>query len=112
MSHAGIFALYFVLPLLLRLTVGTRDPFVRAHATEALNGQITFGIFWNVAGLGGMIGSAATHDSRWLLLFIGSGLASVWIVINSILGAVRAYHGVPYSYPGNIRFVRGSFARP
>jgi len=103
--------MYFVLPLVLRLTVGTRDPFVRAHATEALNGQITFGIFWNLTIGGAWIATSATNDGRWLLLMIGAGFSLVWMLVNSILGAVRAYNGVPYRYPGNVRLVRGGFPR-
>lgn len=111
MSHAGLLALYFVLPLVLRLTVGKKDSFVRAHATEALNGMITFAIIWNLSIGSGWIASSATNDFRWFYLAIGGVVAFLWILGDSILGAVRAYQGVPYRYPGNIRMVRGGFPR-
>ena len=85
---------------------------MRDHATEALNGMITFGILWNLAIGSGWIASSATKNAHWLFLTIGAGVAFLWILGNSILGAVRAYQGVPYRYPGNIRMVRGGSPRP
>ncbi|MDQ1427549.1 MAG: uncharacterized protein QOK39_1025 [Acidimicrobiaceae bacterium] len=111
LSHAGLLAMYIVLPLVIRLTVGKKDSFVRAHATEALNGMITFGIFWNLTIASAWIAASATHDPRWLFLMIGGGLGFLWILVNSIVGAVRAYQGIHYRYPGNIRLVRGGLPR-
>src|SRR5437763_352019 len=78
LSHFGLLALYFVGPLIIRLTLGNNDDFIRHHSTEALNAQITFGIAWNVFGIGAMILSAVTGNGRFFLLLIGSGAAFVW----------------------------------
>jgi uncharacterized Tic20 family protein len=101
--------LYFVGPLVIRLTVGKRDQSVRRHATEALNAQITFGIVWNLSALLALGLVAATGNDTWNWLFAGMGLAFVWILVTSILGARAAWQGCPWRYPGAIRFVSGGW---
>ena len=39
--HLGFFAGGFVGPLVLRVTEGRKDDFVRHHSSEALNGNLT-----------------------------------------------------------------------
>ncbi|MEA2189942.1 MAG: uncharacterized protein QOI73_63 [Solirubrobacteraceae bacterium] len=79
------------------------DPFVRRHAAEALNFNISFFIYAVVLG-------AAT----FVLLFVLVGLALVpllfalfvgWIVLIA-LAANKAGQGEDYRYPLTIRFLR------
>ncbi len=104
--------MYFVGPLVIRLTVGRDDEFVRHHSTEALNAMITFGIFWNVLIGAGWVLSVATGSGLWLLTVLPAMLAFVWIAITSIVGAVKAYRGEWWRYPGSIRLVRGAIREP
>lgn len=89
-------SLGFLVPLIIMLTKGQTDPFVRAHAVESLN--------FNLTVLIGMIVSAVL-----VLAFVGIvGLIVIPIVaiILQILGAVAAGRGEPYRYPISIRFVK------
>ena len=107
LSHLGLLMLYFVGPLVIRQTIGKRDDFVRQHATEALNAPITFGILWNLSALLAWGLTAATDNGKWQFLFAGMGLAFVWILTGSIIGARAAWRGDAWRYPGAIRFVPG-----
>ncbi len=49
LSHLGVLVGGFPLPLIMRQAEGPRNGFVRHHATEALNFQLTFLLVW-VAG--------------------------------------------------------------
>lgn len=106
LSHGGLFMLYFVGPLVIRQTAGKSDPFVRRHATEALNAQITFGLVWNAFGLPGIYGGL----SPWIFLG-GMAAAFCWILITSLVGVRRAWTGRAWRYPCSLRFVPGGFAR-
>ncbi|MDQ6649519.1 MAG: DUF4870 domain-containing protein [Actinomycetota bacterium] len=117
LSHLGQFAGNVLLPLIVRQTEGKRNEFVRHHATEALNFQITFMIVW--LGIFALLFSTALlspvrHSTRppatviivfpflFLLFFAAIGL--------SILGCVRASQERWWRYPVSLRLVRG--ARP
>jgi uncharacterized Tic20 family protein len=97
--------LSFVLPLVIRIAYGKTDAFVRHHATEALNAQITFGIAWNLFGIPAQVGYWITGNPKFGLIGIGSGVALLWIVVTSILGAVHASRGEWWRYPGSVRLV-------
>ena len=109
LSHLGLFMLYFVGPLVIRMTVGRQQEFVRRHATEALNGQITFAIAWNLFLLPVVVMAASNSDGHWAWLVLGALAAFAWMIANSAAGAVHAYRGQPWRYRGKIRFVRGGF---
>ncbi len=88
-------SLSFLAPLIIMLTKGQQDPFVRANAVESLN--------FNLTVLIGMIASVV------LLLFVGViGLIVIPVVaiILQILGALAANRGEVYRYPISIRFVK------
>jgi uncharacterized Tic20 family protein len=115
-THLGVLAAGFVLPLVIRLTEGKKNAYVRHHAAEALNFQITFMIAW-IAGFVayaiGLFGSAQSSSSppAWvLIIFVTMMVLMLANFVFSILGAVRAGQGRWWRYPINIRFVRG--ARP
>ncbi|GAA4171803.1 DUF4870 domain-containing protein [Gryllotalpicola koreensis] len=73
-----------------------RGPFIRQHATTTLNFQITL-IIVEIIG--------------WILSIIIVGfviLAAAWVlnIIFSILGALAANRGEPYTYPLAIKFFK------
>jgi uncharacterized Tic20 family protein len=116
LSHFGFFACWFVLPLVIRITGGKDNAFVRHHATEALNFMITASIAYGIGILVWIVGVAAMAASDG---GGGAGILFVWPVVwlvqlavlgFSIMAAVRASQGVWWRYPISIRFVRG--ARP
>jgi len=95
LSHLSYFVLGIIAPLIIMLTLGTRSPYVRHHAVEALNFHITIWIAGLVAGLS-------------ILLVIGIILLPTVLVVGAvfaIIGAVRSYQGVLYRYPLSIRLV-------
>lgn len=99
-SHIGCLlgawiALAFLVPLVIML-VKKDSPFVRAHAEESLNFQLSF-LIYGFAGV--------------LLLFVGIGfivlpvLGVLWLVF-VVLATIKASNGYAYRYPLTIRFVR------
>jgi len=115
-SHLGTVAGGIILPLVIYLTEGKKNPFVRHHSREALNFQITFLIVY----LGGFLlffGSFAVSlavssagDGSFLGFFFPFPLLFlIWFgaIGFSIMGAVRANQGQWWRYPLAIRFVKG-----
>jgi uncharacterized Tic20 family protein len=86
----------FLGPLVVLLTAGNRSPFVRRHAVEALNFNLTVLI-------------AAMVSVVLMLVLIGFLMilvVGVGYVIATIAGAVAASQGRDFRYPLTIRFVR------
>jgi uncharacterized Tic20 family protein len=114
LSHVGMFILAVILPLIFRQTEGKTNRYVRHHATESLNFQLTFLIVW----IGGIITvvaiTASTSDSNgdnsgwivlpFLVLFALYGACAVL----AIIGAVRAGQRRWWRDPIRIPFVRGT----
>lgn len=115
-THFGMFVCWFVLPLVIRVTAGRDNEYVRHHSTEALNFMITASIVYVVALAIYVTGLIATISEsgvgRFGFLLLWPVLWGVQIVVLgfSIMGAVRASQGVWWRYPISIRFVSG--ARP
>lgn len=96
LGHLGGILIGFIAPLIVMLVYGERSPFVRRHAVEALNFQITVAI-----------GFAAA----FVLMFVLIGfllLPVVWIgsIVFSIVGGLAANRGEEYRYPVSIRLVK------
>jgi uncharacterized protein len=114
LSHFGFLACWFVLPLVLRVTAGRDNEYVRHHATEALNFMILATIVY-VASLILMLSSIRFSTTGgfprgFVLGELVVGLLQVGVAAFAIVGAVRASQGVWWRYPISIRFVPG--ARP
>lgn len=93
--HIGGIFFGFLPALIGYLVLKDRGPFVRAHTATALNFQITMTI-------------AAVVSALLTILIIGFILLAVigvLIIVFSIIAAVKANQGQPYTYPLTIKFV-------
>ncbi|GAA1505379.1 hypothetical protein BJ978_002421 [Agromyces terreus] len=93
--HIGGIFFGFIPALIGYLVLKDRGPFVRAHTATALNFQITM----TIAMIVGTI-----------LIFVLIGIViviavAVIVVVFSIIAAVKANQGQPYTYPLSIKFV-------
>ncbi|HET9006881.1 MAG TPA: DUF4870 domain-containing protein [Actinomycetes bacterium] len=93
---AAWIALGFVAPLVVLLVFGPRSAYVRAHAVESLNFNLSW-LLYSVVGV--------------LLIFIAIGLfillaLGIAYVVLIIIASVRANNGEFFRYPLTIRFVR------
>lgn len=92
---AAWFAMGFLAPLLVLLVKGNDSPFVRRHAVESLNFQISLLIY--------LIATAIL----WLIL-IGIVLTvalGIFALVVIILATMAASHGQEYRYPITIRLI-------
>jgi len=101
----------FIGPLIVLLTSGARSPFVRAHAVESLNLQITVAIasigamaLWFLAFVAAIF-VPFLFLAGFIIIFLPIG-ASIYGLVISILGAVRANNGEIYRAPVTLRFVK------
>lgn len=92
---AAWFAFGFLAPLIVMLTRGKESAFVRHHAVESLNFQLT-------ALIAGLISAVLIIVLIGLLLLLVVGVVYVVFVI---LASVAANRGEWYRYPLTIRFV-------
>jgi uncharacterized Tic20 family protein len=109
-AHWGSFvsafvALAFLAPLLVLLLKGPQSAFVRRHAVESLNFQISMLIYGTVGAFVAVILAFITFGLA-LLIIIPAALAlcALW-VITVIQGSIKAGQGLDYHYPLTIRFV-------
>lgn len=93
---AAYIALGFLGPLVVLLVRGDRSQFVRRHAVEALNFNLTVLIYF-------VISVILVILLVGVLLLVALGILYVVAVI---VGAVRASSGQDYRYPLTIRFVK------
>lgn len=93
--HIGGIFFGFIPALIGYLILKDKGPFVRAHTATALNFQITMTIAY-------VVGSILTFVIIGVFI-----LLAVWVIviIFSIMAAVKANQGQPYTYPLSIKFV-------
>lgn len=95
LAHLGGILVGFVAPLVIYLIYKDRSDFVRAHATEALNFQITLAIAYLASVL-------------LMVVYVGVFLMlATWVcgVVFAILATMAANNGQPYRYPISLRLV-------
>jgi uncharacterized protein len=92
---AAYIALGFIAPLTVLLVFGPRSAYVRAHAVESLN----FNLSWLIYAVVGVILAFLLIG---IPILIALGIAYVILVI---VASVRANNGQLYRYPLTIRFV-------
>jgi uncharacterized Tic20 family protein len=106
-AHLSAFAglligLNFLGPLIIYLVKKNEDPFVTAHAREALNFNLSVFLYLIVGGIAAVV---LTLILIGLLLFpVLFAIVIAWIVL-TIIAAVKANSGESYRYPLTIRFV-------
>ena len=91
----------FIGPLVVYL-VRKDDPYVRAHAAEALNFNLSVLIYAIVGGVVLVISILLIFGLLLIPFAIAAGVA--WIVL-VVLAGVKASRGETYRYPLTIRFV-------
>jgi hypothetical protein len=100
LAHLAPFAgalvgLPFLGPLVVFLTYKDRSAFVRRHAVESLNFQLSLLIGYLISALLMLV----------LIGFFTAAIIAVASIVLQILGAVAANRGEEYRYPLTIRFV-------
>ena len=93
---AAYLFLGFVAPLIVMLVFGPRSAFVRAHAVESLNFNLTWLLY-------GIIAVILAFLLIGIVILIALGLAYLVLVV---IASVRANNGEFFRYPLTIRFVR------
>lgn len=83
-------------PLIIMLTTGSRDRYVRENAVESLNFSLTLLIVYLVAAVLGMFCFVA-----WLAVLV----VPIGALVVHIMAATAASRGEQYRYPVNIRMV-------
>jgi uncharacterized protein len=96
-AHFGGILVGFIAPLVALLAKGNESPTVKAHANEALNFQITYGIALIIAWIFG----ACTV----ILIFVPV-LLWIYVVVMCIVGGMKANNGELYRYPATIRMIK------
>lgn len=96
LAHVLANVLGFIGPILALVIRGQQSPFVRRHAIEALNFNITLFI--------GYIASAALA-----IVFIGFCTMSLLLIaqlVLSIMAGIAAYGGKEFRYPVTLRLIK------
>jgi uncharacterized protein len=93
---AAYIALGFIAPLVVLLVFGPRSAYVRAHAVESLN----FNLSWLAYAI---VGFVLIILGIGILILLALGIAYVVLVI---IASIRANSGEFFRYPLTIRFVR------
>ena len=93
---AAYIALGFLAPLIVLLVFGPRSAYVRAHAVESLN----FNLSWLIYAI---VGFVLIFVAIGVVVLIALGIAYVVLVI---IASVRANNGEFFRYPLTIRFIR------
>jgi uncharacterized Tic20 family protein len=96
-------------PLVIYLTAGKDDPFVKHHASEALNFAITY-LAASSAVMPFFI-AGIFFPPLFLLIFFGLFALIVGHLVWLVMASVKAYQGEWWCYPVCIRVVRGRYGR-
>lgn len=96
----------FVGPLVVWLLRRDADPFAAEHARQALNFNLSVLVYAVVGVIAGLVLTALTLGVALIVLLPLAGLALVGYAVVSVLGAVAASRGRPFTYPGALPLVR------
>jgi len=101
---AAWFAFGFLAPLVVML-VKSDSPFVRRHAVESLNFQISILIYGVVGAIVAFVLALVTLGIGLLVIVPVAIAAAVAVLIVIILATMAASRGEDYRYPLTIRFI-------
>ncbi|HTE69661.1 MAG TPA: DUF4870 domain-containing protein [Actinomycetes bacterium] len=93
---AAYIALGFLAPLTILLVFGPRSAYVREHAVESLNFNLTWLLY-------GIVAAFLAILLIGIPILIALGIAYVILVI---IASIRANNGQLYRYPLTVRFVK------
>jgi uncharacterized protein len=93
---AAYIALGFLAPLIVLLIFGPRSAYVREHAVESLNFNLTWLLYAVVCVILALL-------LIGILILIALGIAYVILVV---IASIRANNGQMYRYPLTIRFMK------
>ncbi len=99
------FAFGFIAPLLVMLVKGD-SPFVRRHAVESLNFQISMLIYSIVGGILAVLVVLVTFGLGALVVIPLVIVVAVVVLVFVLIATVRASNGEDYRYPFTLRFIR------
>jgi uncharacterized Tic20 family protein len=102
---AGFFGVSFLGPLIVYLMQKDRSPFVRRHAAESLNFQISLLIYAVVGTIVGIVLALLTVGLFLIVLIPAAILASIAALILIIMGCMAGSDGREFRYPVTLRFV-------
>lgn len=96
----------FVGPLVVWLWQRDKDPFVVAHAREALNFNLSVLLYAVVGGLVAALLAIVTLGIGVIVIVPIAFAAAIAFVVLVVVAAVRASNGQPYRYPVTVRWIR------
>jgi uncharacterized Tic20 family protein len=99
---AALVALAFLGPLVVLLVFGNRSGYVRHHAVEALNFQVTALLL----GIAAILATLLTFGFGLLIIIPAALVYGIFWLVVIIVAAVRASNGEWYRYPLSIRIVK------
>lgn len=102
---AAFLALAFLAPLVVMLTKGNESAYVRRHAVESLNFQLSLLIYSVVGGLVGVVLAFVTLGLALLVILPVVALVGVAALVLIIIASTKAGNGEDYRYPLTIRLV-------
>jgi hypothetical protein len=118
-AHLGLFIFSVITPLLVRYVPRNPSEFLKRHAVEALNFQLTLLLVYTVLGLiavpvmlsslGDVLdapGDQLSFPWTWGVLWLVYLLIWVPSAVLAIVGAVRAGSDDDWRYPVTIRWIR------
>ncbi len=99
LAYVLVFCFGFVAPLAIYLTIGRTDPFVRHHASESLNFQVTYMLVLIPCCVVGVL-------TVWGLLLLP--ITFIVMAVLQIRGSIVAGRGQLYHFPFSLRVWPGA----
>jgi uncharacterized protein len=111
-GHLGAFVLPLVGALVVQQTEGRKNNFVKHHATEAFNFQLTMVLLAIVNALVSLSLTPATMGV-WIIAAVPIHLGiAVSVIACSVVAAQAARRGDWYQYPLSLRLLSGARLQP
>lgn len=102
---AAFLALAFLGPLVVLLVKGNDSPYVRRHAVESLNFQLSMLIYGIAGTIIGIVLVVATLGVGILVILpLALAFSAFWLII-TVIAAMKTSNGEDYRYPLTIRMV-------
>jgi uncharacterized Tic20 family protein len=102
---AAYVALGFLAPLIVMLVKGDSSPFVRRHAVESLNFQISLLIYAIVGTVLAFLFTVLTVGLGLLVVLPVAIVLAIAALVLIVMATVKAGNGEDYRYPLTIRFI-------